>query len=231
MDRVADLAEAAMSGWLWLLLLGGAAFALLLAMRVARPLWSFVGAALMLAAAGYAWQGRPGLTGQPRGAERVRLPDDLAADELRDAIWGRFTYDYAYAVAADGLARAGATEAAARAVLGGLQGAPQSGRLWTRLGTAILAHDGGQVLSPAARIAFGRGIALAPDHPGPYFYYGMALVQTGDLAGAKQAWLAALRRTRRDAGYREDLAMRLVLLDRLIAMERGRSGRGTVPHR
>ncbi len=211
-----------MSGWLWLASLAAAVFALLVAMRVARPLWSFVGAALMLGAAGYAWQGRPGLAGEPRREARVRLPDDLAADDLRDAMWGRFTYDFAYAVAADGLARAGASEAAVRAVQGGLQGAPNSARLWTRLGTAIVAHDGGRVLSPAARLAFGRGITLSPDHPGPYFYYGMALVQTGDLPGAKRAWLAALARTRRDASYRVDLAMRLALLDRLLAMQAGR---------
>lgn len=207
-----------MNGWLILALLLLAVFALLVAMRVTKPLWGFVGAALMLGAAGYAWQGRPTLPGEPRAAERTMQPPDIAADDLRDAIWGRFTYDYAYAVAADGLARAGATQAAANAVLGGLQRAPNSGRLWTRLGSAILAHDGGQVLSPAARAAFTRGMQAAPDHPGPYFYYGMALIQTGDLPGARQAWLAALARTPRTASYREDLAMRLVLLDRLMAM-------------
>lgn len=207
-----------MNGWLILALLLVAIFGLLVMARVAKPLWGFVGATLMLGAAGYAWQGSPTLAGVPRAAERKVEAPDIAADDLRDAIWGRFTYDYAYAVAADGLARAGATQAAVNAVLGGLQGAPNSGRLWTRLGTAILAHDGGQVLSPAARTAFARGIATAPDHPGPYFYYGMALIQTGDLPGAKRAWLAALARTPRNASYREDLAMRLVLLDRLMAM-------------
>lgn len=207
-----------MNGWLILALLLIAVFGLLAATRVAKPLWGFIGAALMLGAAGYAWQGRPTLPGAPRAAVRPVQAPDVAADDLRDAIWGRFTYDYAYAVAADGLARAGATQAAANAVLGGLQGAPNSGRLWTRLGMAILTHDGGQVLSPAARTAFARGIAAAPDHPGPYFYYGMALIQTGDLIGAKRAWSAALARTPRDASYREDFAMRLVLLDRLMAM-------------
>ncbi|WP_242117817.1 tetratricopeptide repeat protein [Sphingomonas lacusdianchii] len=207
-----------MNGWLILFALLVGCFALLVVARVARPLRGFVGAALMLGAAGYAWQGSPELPGTPRAAQRETEPVDIAADDLRDAIWGRFTYDYAYAVAADGLARAGATQAAVNAVLGGLQGNPQSARLWTRLGTAILAHDGGRVLSPAAKLAFGQGIAYAPDHPGPYFYYGMALIQTGDLPGAKRAWLAALKRSRPNAPYRVDLATRLVLLDRLMAM-------------
>lgn len=207
-----------MNGWLILTALLVGSFALLALARVAKPLWGFVGAALMLGAAGYAWQGHPELPGTPRTAGRATEPVDIAADDLRDAIWGRFTYDYAYAVAADGLARAGATRAAVNAVLGGLQGNPDSARLWTRLGSAILAHDGGRVLSPAAKLAFAQGIARAPDHPGPYFYYGMALVQTGDLPGAKRAWLAALKRSRPDAPYRVDLATRLVLLDRLMAM-------------
>lgn len=208
-----------MNGWLILTALLVGSFALLVVARVAKPLWGFVGAGLMLGAAGYAWQGRPELPGTPRAAHRETEPVDIAADDLRDAIWGRFTYDYAYAVAADGLARAGATQAAVNAVLGGLQGNPQSARLWTRLGTAILAHDGGRVLSPAAKLAFAQGIAKAPDHPGPYFYYGMALIQTGDLPDAKRAWLAALKRARPDAPYRVDLATRLVLLDRLMAMQ------------
>lgn len=211
-----------MNGWLILTALLVGSFALLVVARVAKPLWGFVGAALMLGAAGYALQGQPNLPGTSRAAVRVTQPVDIAADDLRDAIWGRFTYDYAYAVAADGLARSGATQAAVNAVLGGLQGAPNSARLWTRLGTAILAHDGGRVLSPAARLAFMQGIKKAPDHPGPYFYYGMALIQTGDLPGAKRAWLAALARARPDADYRRDLAMRLVLLDKLMAMGPGR---------
>ena len=207
-----------MNGWLILAALLIGSFALLVVARVAKPLWGFVGAGLMLGAAGYAWQGRPELPGTPRTAHRDVEPVDIAADDLRDAIWGQFTYDYAYAVAADGLARAGATQAAVNAALGGLQGNPKSARLWTRLGTAILAHDGGRVLSPAAKLAFAQGIANAPNHPGPYFYYGMALIQIGNLPAAKRAWLAALKRSRPDASYRVDLATRLVLLDRLMAM-------------
>ena len=63
-----------MSGWLWLALLGIVTFAALAAMRVARPLWSLIGAALMLGAIGYAWQGRPGQPGSTptrRGWDRV----------------------------------------------------------------------------------------------------------------------------------------------------------------
>ena len=51
-------------GWLALLLIGAGSFALLVALRVDRLLWSFAGAALMLGATGYALQGSPTLPGK-----------------------------------------------------------------------------------------------------------------------------------------------------------------------
>ena len=51
-------------GWLTLAILTLAAFGALVLLRVPRLLWTMVGAALMLGAAGYAWQGRPTLTAQ-----------------------------------------------------------------------------------------------------------------------------------------------------------------------
>lgn len=208
-----------MNGWIWLALIAAGCFAALAVLRVARPLWMFAGAAIMLGATGYALQGRPTLPGAPSIEQRERRPAMPGEDELRDAMWGRFSYEYAYAVAADGLARSGATLAAVNAVAGGLQGSPRSAQLWTRMGTAIVAHDGGTVLSPAARLAFNRAAQIAPDHPAPRFFYGMALIQTGDLVGARGAWRAALARTRPDASYREDIALRLAFLDQLLAMQ------------
>ncbi len=54
--------------------MGWAIFALLAALvgtglilaRMPRPIWELVGAALLLGAAGYAWQGNPMLGGDPR---------------------------------------------------------------------------------------------------------------------------------------------------------------------
>lgn len=209
-----------MSGWIWLAAIACACAVALAVLRVARPLWMVVGAGIALGAAGYALQGRPGLIGAPKMEVRERRPAMAGEDELRDAMWGRFSYEYAYAVAADGLARAGATAAAANAVSGGLQGSPRSAQLWTRLGTAIVAHDGGNVISPAARLAFDRAIKLAPDHPAPLFFYGIAMVQTGDLVGARRLWQAALARTPRSTSYRDDIALRLALLDQLMQIQK-----------
>ena len=57
-----------------------AAAGLILLGRLPRSLWELAGAALLLGVAGYAWQGRPGLTGAPREAAETapRFDEDLA---------------------------------------------------------------------------------------------------------------------------------------------------------
>jgi hypothetical protein len=45
----------------------------------------------------------------------------------------------------------------------------------------------------------------------------MALAQSGDLPGAKTAWLRALALSPRDAPYRVDIAERLVIIDQFQA--------------
>ena len=78
-------------GWLWLALFGVGAMGALAALGVARGLWSFVGAALMLGAAGYAWQGSPTLPGRSPDPRATLAPDDPSLIALRDDMVGRFT--------------------------------------------------------------------------------------------------------------------------------------------
>jgi len=206
-------------GWVWLLLLGAGAMGALVLLGVPRLLWSFVGAALMLGAAGYALQGRPGLPASPAVAARAAAEDDSGLVSLREAMWGRFTGDGQWLVAADAMARAGEKRSAVRVVLSGIRATPDSALLWTGLGTALARHDG--AVSPPARFAFARAMRLAPGHPGPPFFLGLALVREGDFAGAQTAWRRALALAPARAAYRGEIAGRLALLDRLLAMEAG----------
>jgi len=203
-------------GWVWLLLLGAGAMGALVLLGVPRLLRSFVGAALMLGAAGYALQGRPGLPASPAVSARAAVEDDSGLVALREAMWGRFTGDGQWLVAADAMARAGENRSAIRVVLSGIRATPDSALLWTGLGTALARHDG--AVSPPARFAFRRAMRLAPGHPGPPFFLGLALVREGDLAGARTMWARALARVPPQAGYRAEIAGRLALLDRLLAM-------------
>jgi cytochrome c-type biogenesis protein CcmH len=61
--------------------------------------------------------------------------------------------------------------------------------LWTGYGNALVAYADGAV-TPAARFAFGRGAALAPDQPAARYFLALADAQAGDLDGAEAAWRA-----------------------------------------
>lgn len=211
-------------GWLTLFLLGGLAMSALVLLGLRRPLWSLAGAALMLGATGYALQGRPTLPGQPARPEASATPIDPALIDLRDRMLGRpqFSSDGAYLVAADAMTRIGEPRAAVQAILGGIKHVPRSLMLWVGLGEALERHDGGR-LSPPALFAFQQARRIAPDHPAPYFFLGLAYVRAGDFAAARPLWARALALSPVQASYHDDIALRLALLDRLQA-EMGRQG-------
>lgn len=207
-------------GWLFLVLLALAIAAALALLRVDRRLWSMVGAALMLGAAGYAWQGSPSLPGSDARPDALRLTDDPSLVDLRERMLGRFTADAAYLTASDAMARAGDQRSAVRAILGGLNRYPHSVMLWTALGTTLAAHDGNQP-SPPALFAFRQAIRVAPRHPAPHFFLGLAQVRANDYAAARREWARTLALSPEGASYRRDIAVRLMLIDRLLA-EQGR---------
>lgn len=203
-------------GWVMLALIAVAAAGALIALRVSRLVWSMVGAALMLGAAGYAWQGRPTLSASPARPAALLAADDPALIDLRERMLGRFTADAAYLTAADAMTRAGERRAAVTVLLGGLNRYPQSVMLWTALGTALAAHDGNQP-SPPALFAFRQAIRVAPLHPAPHFFLGLAYARADDFVAARAEWAKALALSPNRASYREPIAMRLMLIDRLLA--------------
>ncbi len=203
-------------GWVMLALIATAAAAALVALRVGRLLWSMVGAALMLGAAGYAWQGRPALPASPARPAALLAADDPSLIDLRERMLGRFTADAAYLTAADAMTRAGEPRAAVTALLGGLNRYPRSVMLWTALGTALAAHDGNRP-SPPALFAFRQAIRVAPQHPAPRFFLGLAYARADDFPAARAEWARALALSPRGASYREPIAVRVMLIDRLLA--------------
>lgn len=205
-----------------LLALGLGAMAALVALRVARPLWSLLGAVLMLGAVGYALQGSPTLPSRAATPVSTAEPQDPALIELRDDMLGRYTLDAAYLTAGDAMLRIGDERAAVRVLLGGVRKLPRSLALWTALGTAFAAHDG--QVSPPAAFAFQQAMRLAPRHPAPPFFLGLAHVRSDEYAKARPYWARAVALSPEGAGYRRPVALRLMLLDRLIA-EQERRGR------
>jgi len=204
-------------GWAMMIVIGIGAAGLLLGCGLRRGMWSITGAALMIGAIGYAVQGSPGLAGHPVRADAEGLQVDPGIAELRGAMFGRYGPDAMYFTTSDGLQRAGESASAVRLLLGAIHNRGSDAALWTELGTAITAHDGGYV-SPAAELAFRQAERLAPDNPGPWFFAGLAAVRAGDFAAARPLWAKALALTPADAEYRDSIVLRLDLLDRYLAM-------------
>lgn len=203
-------------GWIALAAIGAAAFGLIVLLKVDRLLWTMVAAALMLGAAGYALQGTPSLPSHPVVTALTPTPDDAELTDLRDRMLERYTGQAAYLVAADAMTRLGDRRAAVQVLLGGIRVAPNSLVLWTGLGGALAAHDGNQV-SLAALFAFQQAMRLAPRHPAPPFFLGLAYIRAGNLEAAQPYWARALALTPPDISYRKDIAIRVALLDRVLA--------------
>lgn len=208
-------------GLLSLALLAAMAFVALALLGVGRTMWSLAGAALALGAIGYAWQGQPMLPAAPAATKQAIAPIDMEGLALRESLLGRYTADNAYITAADAMMRAGDPAAASRVVLSGIGRMPDSFILWTWAGVTLSAAAGGQ-LSPPALLAFRKAGQLAPNHPAPPFYLGLSYVRAGDFATARPLWARAVAMSTPGTQYRQEIAMRLALLDRLLAMSRDR---------
>jgi cytochrome c-type biogenesis protein CcmH/NrfG len=210
-----------MMGWLLILVL--AAVVLLGLWRIAhfgRAPLQLVAAALLVAMAGYAWQGRPGLAGSPAPPPASQELPDTAFAATRERMLGTFDAASFWLRLADARHRAGDTYRAAAAIRAGIKAHPREADLWVGLGNALIIHADG-MMNPAAELAFRRAAELAPGHPGPKFFYGLALAQTGKLEEAEKIWLDLLATSPPDVGWRPMVLERVEMIAQLRAMQRG----------
>jgi len=187
-----------MIGWIILLIVLALAVAALWLMRVRGPMLQACGAALLLGAAGYALQGRPGLPGSPADTELEHQFVPLS--QARHAFFGNFSADESWLTLAEGLERNGNTEDAVGILQNAVGRYPQDPELWIGLGNALVDHARG--LTPPAEFAFKRAAALSPGHPAAPFFYGLALARSGDTQGAVTLWKRILSRAPADATWR-----------------------------
>ena len=197
---------------------------LVLALIVAGLLWRFgrlprgghelVGAALFLGVDCYAWQGNPNLAGKPTPpAETAKLPDSAFAHQ-KDKMQAQVGTDADVLTSAEGLQAQGLNLYAIAIIKNGLEKRPNSADLWVGLGNAMVIHGGG-MMSPAAQLAFQRAEAIAPNHPGPPFFIGLAYAQAGQFDRAESVWRQLLDRSPPDAPYRPELEQRLNEIERM----------------
>lgn len=215
-------------GWVMLLAIALGAALLLWLTGFPRKLWTVAATALTLGAAGYAWQGSPGLGGHPVTAVKKTNEIDPEVIAIRDAMFGRFNFTWGSFMRADAMTRAGAPDTAVRAMILTTRQASGDAGAWTWLGIKLAENDGNQV-SPAAKFAFDRALQLAPQHPGPPFFYGLALIREGRFDEARPLWAKAAELTPEKASYRPALLVRLFLLDQFLAAkaaeEKGAGGK------
>ena len=207
--------------WVVLLAIVAAVFvAMVKLLRLPRGGWEWVGAALLAGIAGYALQGSPGQPGAPKPpVETARTADEALIAE-RQAMGAAFGSGQSWMIVADGLSRRGQYGAAAQVLRSAIRQSPRDADLWVALGNALVGHGDG-FISPAAQFAFQRAADIAPDHPGPPFFMGLALAQSGRLVEARTVWAQLLAQAPKEASYRADLEQRLARLDGMIAAQGG----------
>ena len=185
-------------GWAILLLLFTTSLATLRLLRVRGGLLKLAAAALLVAASGYALQGRPDLRGSPAAGSEGR--DVFPLTEARHAFYGNFTPAESWLRISEALARDGKSQDAVGILQNAVQRYPGDAQLWIGLGNALVDHARG--LTPPAELAYRRAAQLSPDYPAPSFFYGLALARSGDRQGAVAIWKQVLAKAPPNAAWR-----------------------------
>ena len=176
---------AATLAMLWLLRLRGAGLTL-------------AAAALMIGAAGYAFQGRPALGGSPRLAADRGPPIPLTG--ARKALLGQFNAADTWMTISEGYAARGQTQDAVGVMNSAIRARPTDFALWVGLGNALSDHA--RTLTPGAHFAYVRAAQLAPGHPAPLFFLGLAEARSGQPERAMMRWRLILANAPADASWR-----------------------------
>jgi cytochrome c-type biogenesis protein CcmH len=187
-----------MTAWIILAALFAAALGALALQRVRGPVLMLSASAMLFGCIGYVVQGHPGLAGSPREAQSLQAPIPLT--DMRHAFFGNFTGEESWLSISDALARSGDTEEAVGVLQNAVGKYPRNAQLWVGLGNALVDHAG--VLTPASEYAYERAAELAPGHPAPVFFMGLALARSGDGQGALALWKQVLAQAPADAPWR-----------------------------
>jgi cytochrome c-type biogenesis protein CcmH len=203
-----------MNGLILLAALIALTMATLWLFRLRGPILTLAGAALMVGAAGYALQGHPGLRGSPGAAQGRRPPVPLTV--ARKALMGQFTAADTWITISESYAARGQTEDAVGVMNSAVRARPTDYAMWVGLGNAIADHA--RTLTPGARYAFERAAQLAPGHPAPAFFLGLAEARSNRPELAAALWKEVLARAPADASWRP------LVEDALLAITRAPPG-------
>ncbi|MDZ4308160.1 cytochrome c biogenesis factor [Allopontixanthobacter sp.] len=203
---------------IWLPLIALALLAFVLAafvVKLPRSGWALFGAALLFGLTGYALQGSPGMAGSPSTPTPEANAGNMALVEARRQMFDPGRPASRFVTVADGFARRGQFEDAAGILSGAVSQNSNDGEAWLALANALVEHADG-TLTPAALYAYGQAQAVLPNHPGPSYFLGVALIRSGRPLEARQLWAQTLEQAPADAPWRGQMEERLARLDELL---------------
>ena len=203
--------------WLPVLALAAAAF-LIAAFLVKLPKagWTLFGAGLLFGLAGYATQGNPAQPSAPKDAVAKPTEAGPAMIEARRFLFDPSQPPAAFVTLADGYARQGRFGDSAGILRGGLRESPRETEAWVALGNALVEHAEGTPTA-AALYAYSRAEAIAPDHPAPAYFLGVALLRSQRFAEARQVWAQMIDSAPEGAEWLPAMQERLEQLDTMLA--------------
>jgi cytochrome c-type biogenesis protein CcmH len=177
-----------MSGWIILIAVAMISFAMLVKLcKLPRISWEPLAAAILLAIAGYAYQGSPSQMGAPSAKVAQKSKVVEAVIDMRANMDQNFSYARLYLIPSDSFARSGNFSLAANYIRSGIKRYPKDADLWAGLAVQlILANDG--KMSPPALLAFERVRKLSARHPAPDYFIGLDNVFEGRPDEALILW-------------------------------------------
>jgi len=201
-----------MNGWLISLALAlVVGLGLFLLVRPAKGGLYLIATALVVGLAGYGWQASPHLAGSPVQAAGKQGHDTLFAHERK--VWLETVgFDAQQLDGADSFIGNGDPDYAVGVLRAYVERDPRSMMLWLGLANALQAQADG-ALTPTAHFAFERAASVAPGHPAPQYFLGLAYLQMGDVDGADATWRDLLAKAPAGAAWRDRLAARVRLIE------------------
>lgn len=204
--------------WLAILALALVSFAIAaFYLRMPRQSFAMFGAVLLLGLVGYTWAGSTGQVGSPKQPQtQAEAEVGEAMVEARMALFDPNSARPDYLTFADGYARKGRFDEASEALRSGLRENPDHLEGWLALGMALTGHAEGFV-TPAANYAYEKARELDPANPGPDFFLGNSLQQSGQIVAARDIWGRLLENSPDDAPWKAEIEARVARLDQMIA--------------
>ncbi len=187
-----------MTGLAALVLLVAMTLGFLWSLKLRGALFTLAAAALMIGAAGYALQGQPSLPGSPDIVSDRAPPVPLTA--ARKALLGQFTAADTWMTISEGYASRGRSADAVGVMNSAVRARPADFAMWVGLGNALSDHA--RTLTPSAQFAFARAAELAPGHPAPAFFLGLAEARSGRPDQALKRWRWILAQAPAKASWR-----------------------------